>query len=1025
MARDTILAPSFPILLERLVKDVVCHHREDPLAPELVLVPTSPLARFVESALASGSPSPLLNVQVVPFRWAAERLAGRSVELLPPPSPVVLECATRYLLLQRAPDLAALRGADRMLMATFNELLDAGLHDTTVVAELMSSLPTGARDRRTLELYLEWRDLLESRGLAPPQLMAARVPLAVDARWAHVFGFLRLEGAAAELVDRIADSSPDLHLAVYCPCHPDALRGRRFGYDYVVGHVEERHMLYVSERLERPSYRASLFDEIDGLLAHESGSLPGDAPLRHVRLAAAAGEAGEVEAAVRTIAGLLAESRFWSHPEAIALLAPDISTYEPFIRPALADMDIPARWLRPLSANHHPAVRWMCSVLSVAQEGCPASTVRELLTSPYARYPDPWPASESTELAARLAELGDALLAGGEVQIEGAEPWGTLVSEFLEERARLCRAVTAAEFVSLLREFLRRWVQPAVTGDGGVLEGWSRSREMLLDLDRLRFLKDEEVGERLLLLCRDSLEATTLPASHERGIIVGSIGSAAGMAFDHVFVLGANRASLPRPAREDPFLSDATRSRMVNELGYAVALRSDLPLRDRLLFVLTLLSARERAWVFYQHADANGAAKSPSLLLPLLFGPGAAKAVQHHTDRTTRLVQLAEEGAVDLTCREIATIAVIAGDLSAIERVQPGLGPQYTACLRRSREVVHARERIPDATGFDLRTAPPRHLEAAMGTVESWADLEACPYRFFMSRILGLREAEAAGPLWEPSASDRGNLVHEALERALRGGIPGTDEVACRTRTAWHDACASFMARHQAAATPGLLSLELARAESWIVPLLESEIELLRRRAEAGGGLTIRTEVRVEAILTLPDARIPLRVRFDRREDRTERGCRTGIVITDYKVRTTEKGAERDTRSLQAFLYAEAVESAFGGRPDFEYVEIVQGGDVATLRIPGEDAAVAGTFRAKAEYLLRCAREGVWFMRENRGMCESCAFRRVCRRYDPAIAAKAKSLGAGHEQTLKALDDELTRRLKPLIVTRYGPGSHP
>ncbi|MBN1426366.1 exodeoxyribonuclease V subunit gamma [Candidatus Fermentibacteria bacterium] len=1029
MARDVVLAPSFPLLLHRLVARVCAHHHDDPLVSEIILVPNAPVARFVESALAAASPAPLLNVQVIPIRWAPQRLAPRDVHIPEPPAPLLLEGAARRLLRRHIPAMAVLDGAERALMATFTDLLDAGFIDKETVREFGASLSVEGQDRQTLKLYALWLELLTKAGLVPAQIAFARSSWPVEARWLHVFGFLRVEGVLADMIDRWAHASSDMDVAHYFPCHPDALSGKLFGYDYVAGHVEQAHLHHVSERIRAPAYSSGLFPEIDAILVRDTpgGNAMHDVRLDQVGFIAAAGEAGEVEAAARIVAEALAEPSRTVRPEDLAVLASDISLYEPFIRSIFAEMDLPVRWLHPVSAGQHPAVRWMSTLLSLPQGGFSAVSVRELLGSPFVRLPAPWDAEDFTLLDAKLREMGSTPLAGDEWRArwcdKPGEPWAELAAAFVGELKASFGAQSCGGFVELMQGFLNRWVTPKIIEDDGVLAAWVRGIECLRDLDTLGYPDDEPAGDIARVFCHDALEGVSLPGAQQaRGVMVGSMSAASGMAFDRVVIMGANRGRLPRQAREDPLLSDAARSRIAADLGYGVPLASDAPRRDKLLFVLTILSARERAWVTYQHASANGDAKSPSLFFPLIFGEHADQVIQFHTDRSSRLTQIVERGEHHLTAREAARLILGEGDSRRVGMLTSLLGQAFTSGLDRARAVLRAREGT-EATIFDVGAAAPRDaIVGALGSTGAWRDLDACPFRFFLGRVLRIPEPGETAGLWQPTMLDRGKLLHKALEMALLPGIPAKHQCRQRAQEAWEAARTWYLSEHRHADLPGFVALELDQVAQWFVPTLEEEIRLVARRRQAvGEGLRVGTEQSYDGMLTLDGERIPLRVRFDRLESHRAAGKSVPLRIVDYKLHTREKSIDRDAINLQAFLYAEAIESAQGIRPDTEYVEIVpESLPAQTLSVDATDRTAKDLFRRKASHLLRSALAGVWHLREEPVTCAYCPYSRVCRRYDSTILGKATRLRREHDAVLKDLDRELTKRLKPTLSQRYG-----
>src|SRR5262249_12993847 len=80
-------------------------------------------------------------------------------------------------------------------------------------------------------------------------------------------------------------------------------------------------------------------------------------------------------------------------------------------------------------------------------------------------------------------------------------------------------------------------------------------------------------------------------------------------------LVGLNADSWPRPARPDPFLSDADRSALRNRIRRPVPLKEERLQEERLILALTLGSARRRLVVAWQRADDDGRARPPSLAL--------------------------------------------------------------------------------------------------------------------------------------------------------------------------------------------------------------------------------------------------------------------------------------------------------------------------------------------------------------------------------------------------------------------------
>ena len=329
-----IIGPSFPFLLERMVEEILAFRETHPLEPELIVAPSSPLARFLESHIAGVSKLPLLNVQIVPLRLVPSRLAGANVLLPKPAHRLILRFAARSVLLNRSKEkgwvqaLAALDAADVSLLSTFGELLDAGLFDADLIDSYLETNETVSEPgRTTLRLYAGWLNLLSIKNIVPEQMTMADLTFSLPVSRMHIYGFHELSGVSLELVERIIRATPGLGVVEYYPCHPEARTKQRFGYEYAVKQVDERMGARVIEEIREESGGLTPFSTVDGRLAlsaPKGGGAVEPESNPNVRFLAAPGEEGEVEAAAREIVKLLCSSTYKEAPNKIAVLLPDV-----------------------------------------------------------------------------------------------------------------------------------------------------------------------------------------------------------------------------------------------------------------------------------------------------------------------------------------------------------------------------------------------------------------------------------------------------------------------------------------------------------------------------------------------------------------------------------------------------------------------------------------------------------------------------------------------------------------------------
>ncbi|HEY7161343.1 MAG TPA: hypothetical protein VH815_08785, partial [Acidobacteriota bacterium] len=101
-----------------------------------------------------------------------------------------------------------------------------------------------------------------------------------------------------------------------------------------------------------------------------------------------------------------------------------------------------------------------------------------------------------------------------------------------------------------------------------------------------------------------------------QGVTIGDVMQLRGVTADYVFLMHMNREVFPRRLNEDPFLPDNARQMLIDLTGAGPSLKRAAKARlfqlkdgseeELLLFALALRSARERLFLSYQRADAQG-----------------------------------------------------------------------------------------------------------------------------------------------------------------------------------------------------------------------------------------------------------------------------------------------------------------------------------------------------------------------------------------------------------------------------------
>jgi hypothetical protein len=520
------------------------------------------------------------------------------------------------------------------------------------------------------------------------------------------------------------------------------------------------------------------------------------------------------------------------------------------------------------------------------------------------------------------------------------------------------------------------------------------------------------------------------------GVQVLTVAEARGRTFDHLFLLGLNRAVMPRPVREDPLLPDDLRQVLQRVLP-------DLPLArdgfdDERHAFAQLLSAAPAACLSWQVADDDGKPLSASPLVerllpgleprpsPALFGspsPGAGGG-----DGQAGEWQAA--GEVARPADEHGVLAGLYGSRLDFARVLPIAVAQVRSELGRPlldldpAAVAAARMRVLDEQDPDLRTAEGRAVAARLGPyfgfvgparqrgghplyVTHLEALAACPWQLFVGRLLRVeRPPDPLGALPGADPLRLGNLVHRALDRIVKRALAASGGAAAVTVAVGWPAAEELAALLQEAAVE-VLSAEgldlpgLARAlASHALPFAEAARDF--DWPEPGATVAVAaSEVEGELVLEGGEGErrgLPRRLRFRAdREDvvdghRRFTDYKTGKPLSEardaWKRRRQLLGEIRAGKRLQvvAYLLAAGGERALGRylflRPDLPR-------DAREVALEARDREARAAFAAAVRALLSAWDAGSFFPRlvdpagrQEPPRCSLCTVAEACLRGD-------------------------------------------
>ena len=355
---------------------------------------------------------------------------------------------------------------------------------------------------------------------------------------------------------------------------------------------------------------------------------------------------------------------------------------------------------------------------------------------------------------------------------------------------------------------------------------WERLREALDEIGRLDALavQDPALGKTTLAevaeLVEEALGDARVRAGklESTGVLVADLMKARGLPFRTVIVPGMIEGLFPRVARPDPLLGDGER-RSLNKVfdladtpfedgDFATVDEADLgpdgpiPLKgasareERLLFRLCLDAASEEVVFTLPRLDpATARDRIPSWLLMRLVGgarePGSPAITVEKFASHARVEWLPLDPAPRRRDRALTRLERDLSDLAGA--LAPGLDDgsrirKAATLVLRSRfgkDVVraeNARWGSGRFTEFDGWLAPPpaaagtwieglarvgfrANREISASRLETWS---TCPYKYFLQYGLGLSALEEPERTMTLEPTDRGQLIHDALERFWR-----------------------------------------------------------------------------------------------------------------------------------------------------------------------------------------------------------------------------------------------------------------
>jgi ATP-dependent helicase/nuclease subunit B len=494
---------------------------------------------------------------------------------------------------------------------------------------------------------------------------------------------------------------------------------------------------------------------------------------------------------------------------------------------------------------------------------------------------------------------------------------GDLLAEVIDLDARftaLAAATTWRDTAGLLNRLLMR-----LLGGDPQREAWPLAEkraadavdEVLAELAQLDVLDLPVDLTTFGRLAAHALDARSF--RHGRlgeGVLVGPLDEVIGHDLELVVVLGAAEGVLPAPFGDDPLLPDRERL-ACGELATSARISA----RQHRAFVAAIRSAATTIVSWPRGDLRQNVERNPSRWLPL---DESSITHQHIASFAASLNTL----TVPATESEARLRAITAGrpptDASFLAGEAVVLG-------RTGRAMTEYDGDLSSATAADSSAATIAHTSINLSEpispsrLQSWA---TCPFAYFVHFVLGVEPVEDPAIELTINALDRGNLVHEVLERFVAESIGKPANWTSPAEAARLDEIFSELAAEAAATGRVGRDLYWRRGADELRSRLHDFVARDQQRLNDSHAQPAGTEVpfgragKPTADVVLADGRV---VRFTGLIDRVDVTKFGHVIVTDYKSGKPDRYRKLspDTPTLggaflQLPIYAIAAQDQFG-----------------------------------------------------------------------------------------------------------------
>ena len=1043
--RQLFLGPFQPELEEAFFALIKEKREQDPLAPLVVLVGSNLLALYLRRLLVLKGLNHI-NIRFCTFLDLAKLLTVESLNeegLRPLPRFGDLVCiaslSEKIGINGYFKAIAGRKGFQKSLAATFRDLWDGGIDELP--------LKDGKKLDELSDLYRTYRSMVGKEFYNDSELLfraCGAIPnfqKVFGGKDLIIYGFYDFTEVQRKLLQACASG---LDILAFMPWREST------GFDYAASTLrwlKERG--FTVESIAEPKVleckslellQRDLFQQKPG-----GRQAPDD---RGVLILSAPGEAQEVREIAREILRLAREEDIPFHEMGIFLRNGDL--YRPLIQQTFQRLQIPIYFQGGLPLARTQEGKSALLFLDLVGSNLRRSTVMEFLTFvPFAwrQFFKEEPSPTQWDLLSREAGIVEgrkqwegkliALMSRGkeEEPAEGEEEatvfvdearrfWGFL-KELFSSLDRFSKKDTWQGMVNASIHFMKTYFEKSETQEAIF--------DCLRELESLdTFGRDVEIRQfKEIVSAALEENAQPLGGFQKEGICVTDLMPARGLSFRVVFIPGLVERAFPAPARQDPLLLDHERKSM-NEV---LSLPGRIPLKrfrsqeEKLLFTLALGSAREKLILSYPRLDpSSGRERIPSFFLlrvgEALYGEAMdySRLETLSEFRRVALSRLAPDDGEQAIDEEEFDLSQVASALKRNDRTEVAYLKILFPVLQRAENLARLRWGFRTFTEYDGCLKSPRALHllrerfALSGQVLSPTRLEtyaSCPFKYFLSTVLGLRSLPSPEEILRIQPLERGTVVHDLLFRFYRESvkqIPGLfqlDQIDAYGKILTDVADRVFSEAEAAGFTGAPLLWEIDRQE-----ILEDLRRFLKRMGEESPEwIPTHFEIRFgyqsprskaprspEAISLTLEGRstVSFRGRMDR-VDFSLDGSRLRVI--DYKTGFVEGPADGfgggTTLQLPLYLLASCriwkqadIEKSWA-----EYDSVSRKGKFKCLLFHGENwTEKEKTLKKIIQIISQGILEGTFFpCREGDRSCDYCDFKTLCEQGTSALFQRKRT----------------------------------